>query len=87
MPRMRNNFGQRIDPRTGQPYDGESRPVPHHTRSDPEPRHTPLSHPSQGLEEHFLLSDFRRTEGAVTPSLVSSRASQSDARTPEVDTA
>ena len=97
MPRMRNNFGQRIDLRTGQPYDPESRPVPPHTRSDPlpsatrsqpeaEPSHTPLSRPSQGLEEHFLLSDFGRTAGAVTPSPVSSHASQCDAGIPEVDT-
>ena len=37
MPRMRNSQGQRIDPRTNQPYDPESRPTQHRTRSDPEP--------------------------------------------------
>jgi len=95
---MRNNLGQRIDPRTSQPYNPESSPVPQHTRSDPppaatrsqpeaEPHVVALSQPYQGLEEHFLRSEFRRTEGAVTPSPVSSRASPRHARTLETDTA
>ena len=99
MPRMRNSQGQRIDPRTGQPYDPESRPVQHRTRSDPEPTATrpqpdqdePLaltySQPIPILEDHFLRSEFRRTEGVVTPSPVSSRASPRHTKTPEIDTA
>jgi hypothetical protein len=80
MPRMRNSLGQRIDPRTGQPYDPESRPVPQHARSDPG------AQPNAGLEEHFLRSDFRRAAGAVIPSPVSSRASPRN-NTSEADTA
>ena len=94
MPRMRNNQGQRIDPRTEQPYESyneQPQPEPRHqrrTRSDPQPTPTrpqPLaltySQPIPGLVEHFLRSEFMREE--VTPSPVTSRGSRRPCRTPE----
>ena len=80
MTRMRNTLGQRIDPRTGQPYHPDIIPVRQLARSDPG------AAPNAELEEHFVRSDFRAAVGAVNPSPVSSRASPR-INTPDDDTA